>query len=108
MNDDQQDKPLYYDGSGHLPLPSKSEQSKELSDSERSDLTQPLQMRTVTFDFEFDHSMWFGSHVIVERDGVIVGSGLVEEYNEHDVRIERDWHPRRLSSFKISPSTSKR
>ncbi|MDR6550245.1 hypothetical protein [Paenibacillus qinlingensis] len=61
-------------------------------------------METVQYDIEFDNAILFGQFIMVLKEGRMVGGGMIEAWNEHEVKVSDKWYSRKKCSFIVSPA----
>lgn len=60
-------------------------------------------MTIIHTDVDFTNAMLFGTYIMVLLDGKMIGGGLVEEYDEAEVKLGSGRYSRSSSTFVLAP-----
>ncbi|WP_261300606.1 hypothetical protein [Paenibacillus andongensis] len=61
-------------------------------------------MKTLQYDNELDNAIFFSNYVTVMKDGRMVGGGIIEAYDETEVKVGDRHYSRKKSTFIVSPA----
>ncbi|NQX64211.1 hypothetical protein [Paenibacillus qinlingensis] len=61
-------------------------------------------METVQYDIELDNAILFGQFIMVMKEGRIVGGGMIDTWNENEVKVGDKWYLRKTCTFIVSPA----
>ena len=59
-------------------------------------------MNIIHHDVDFTNAMLFGNYVMVMLDGKMIGGGLVEEFDETEVKVGSGRYSRSSSTFVLA------
>lgn len=60
-------------------------------------------MHIIHRDADFTNAMLFGTYIMVVKDGKMIGGGLVEAFDDNEVKVGRGRYGRGESIFVIAP-----
>ncbi|KRE56780.1 hypothetical protein [Paenibacillus sp. Soil750] len=61
-------------------------------------------METVKYDIELDNAILFGQFIMVMKDERVVGWGMIDAWDENEVKVGDEWYSRKKCSFIVSPA----
>lgn len=61
-------------------------------------------MKTLHHDMELDNAILFYQYVMIMKDGKMIGGGLIEAYNEHEIQVGSKQYSREKLSFIAAPA----
>ncbi|MDD9268489.1 hypothetical protein ACFPES_15735 [Paenibacillus sp. GCM10023248] len=61
-------------------------------------------MKKLQYDNELDNAIFFSNYVAVLKDGRMVGGGMIEAYNETEVKVGDRQYSRKKSTFVEAPA----